>query len=109
LTWSLARGSDLPNPGSGLDGLRLRSGNWLLVYNDTNDKRNSLAVSLSDDEGATWKWTRHLERHEQGQYHYPAVIQSRDGLIHVAYSYFVSEGKTIKHVTMNEHWLREGR
>lgn len=108
LSWTVAHGSELPNPGSGLDGLRLDNGHWLLVFNDTPDGRNSLAVSVSDDEGATWKWTRHLEKQEQGQYHYPAVIQSRDGLIHIAYSYFVAEGKTMKHTTVNEDWIRQG-
>ena len=106
LSWTVARGNELPNPGSGLDGVRLRDGHWLLVYNDTTDGRHSLAVSVSDDEGATWKWTRHLEKHDDGQFHYPAVIQSDDGMIHVVYSYFVAEGKTMKHVALNEEWIR---
>ena len=53
-------------PGSGLDAVRLANGNWLLIYNDTLRGRASLAVSLSDDEGKTWKWTRHLEKHDDG-------------------------------------------
>jgi predicted neuraminidase len=105
LSWTVAKASELPNPGSGLDGLRLANGHWLLVYNDTVSNRNSLAVSISEDEGRTWKWTRHLERHQSGQYHYPAVIQSKDGRIHFVYSYFVEGGKTIKHVVVNEAWL----
>jgi len=43
--------------------VRLANGHWLLVRNDTIRGRNSLAVSISDDEGKTWKWTRHLEKH----------------------------------------------
>ena len=65
-TWGEVTDSTLPNPGSGLDGVRLANGHWLLVYNDTNRGRNSLAVSMTDDEGRSWKWTRHLERHESG-------------------------------------------
>jgi len=57
-----------------------------LVYNDTTQGRQSLAISLSADEGRTWPWTRHLERHESGSYHYPAVIQGADGMIHTVYS-----------------------
>ena len=87
---------------------RLQSGNWLLVYNDTRRGRNSLAVSLSADEGATWKWTRHLEKQELGSYHYPAVIQAKDGNIHVVYSYFVKEGKSMKHARFNEAWVKQG-
>ena len=100
--------TDLPNPGSGLDGVRLRNGHWVLVYNDTTNKRNSLAVSLSEDEGRSWKWTRHLEQEPTGSYHYPAVIQARDGRIHVVYSYFVKAGQTIKHATFSasEEWCK---
>jgi predicted neuraminidase len=106
ITWSDVTQIDLPNPGSGLDGVRLASGNWLLVYNDTTDGRNSLAVSISDDEGQSWRWTRHLEKEESGAYHYPAVIQGSDGAIHVVYSYFVEEGKSMKHAAFNEGWVR---
>lgn len=108
ISWTVAGMSELPNPGSGLDGLRLSDGHWLLVYNDTTEGRHSLAVSISSDEGRTWKWTRHLERHEQGAYHYPAVIQSRDGTIHVVYSYFVEGGKSMKHVAFTEEWVQQG-
>ena len=96
------------NPGSGLDGIRLQNGHWLLVYNDTVDGRNSLAVSISADEGRSWKWTRHLEQHESGAYHYPAVTQGKDGRIHVVYSYFVEKGKSMKHAAFSEDWVRRG-
>ncbi|NOX56947.1 MAG: exo-alpha-sialidase, partial [Planctomycetes bacterium] len=108
VTWGPVGETALPNPGSGLDGVRLVNGHWVLVYNDTTDGRNSLAISLSDDEGRTWKWTRHLEKHPTGSYHYPAVIQGRDGTIHVVYSYFVTGGKSMKHVAINEAWIRAG-
>lgn len=108
ISWGPVGESDLPNPGSGLDGVRLHSGRWLLVYNDTTEGRRSLAVSMSDDEGRTWKWTRHLERHETGAYHYPAVIQGRDGTIHAVYSYFVEGGKSMKHAAFNEAWVCAG-
>jgi predicted neuraminidase len=107
-TWGPVGVAELPNPGSGLDGVRLTNGHWLLVYNDTTEGRHSLAVSLSEDEGRTWKWTRHLERHEKGSYHYPAVIQAPDETIHVVYSYFVEGGKSMKHAALNEAWVKAG-
>ncbi|HEY3392100.1 MAG TPA: sialidase family protein [Lacipirellulaceae bacterium] len=106
ITWGPVTATDLPNPGSGLDGVRLENGHWLLVYNDTVSGRNSLAVSISDDEGKTWKWTRHLEKHAQGSYHYPSVIEGRDGTIHAVYSYFVDGGKSMKHAAFNEAWVQ---
>jgi predicted neuraminidase len=108
MSWGPVGVGELPNPGSGLDGVRLANGHWALVYNDAERGRNSLAVSLSDDEGRTWKWIRHLERHDAGSYHYPTVIQSRDGQIHVVYSYFVADGKSMKHAAFNEAWVRAG-
>jgi predicted neuraminidase len=127
-TWTPVEDSDLPNPGSGAEVIVLASGAWALVYNDLERDRYSLAVSLSEDEGRTWRWTRHIERdaepsdpQQRGQYHYPSIIQARDGTLHVTYSYFLpparaakdAEGrlvrKSIKHAHFNEAWVRESR
>lgn len=107
LTWGPVGTSELPNPGSGLDGMTLKDGHWLLVYNDTTEERHSLAVSLSSDEGRTWKWTRHLEHHDSGRYHYPAVTQGSDETIHAVYSYHVKGGETMKHAAFNVAWIKE--
>ncbi len=108
ISWGAVGTIDLPNPGSGLDAVRLANGHWVMIYNDTTSGRNSLAVSISTDEGRTWPHTRHLEKQEQGSYHYPAVIQGKDGLIHFVYSYFVDEGKSMKHAVANEEWVLAG-
>ena len=108
MTWGRVGATDFLNPGSGLDAVKLKNGNWVIVYNDTVKGRSSLAVSISDDEGKSWKWTRHLEKQDQGQFHYPAVIQGRDGMVHVVYSYFVSAGKSMKHTAIDEAWVKNG-
>ncbi len=118
VTWSLPRDSDLPNPGSGAEVIRLSNGYWALAYNDTERGRHSLAVSVSDDEGRTWRWTRHLELDQRaqgaGSFHYPSIIQARDGTLHVSYSYFLNhlpEGaprKSIKHAAFNLEWVQAG-
>jgi predicted neuraminidase len=105
MTWGPVGMAELPNPGSGLDAVRLQSGAWLLVYNDTTSGRSSLAVSRSLDEGRTWPVTRHLERHDAGQFHYPAVIQARNGRIHVVYSDFTADGKGMRHAEFEEAWF----
>jgi len=107
-SWGPVGVCELPNPGSGLDGIRLANDNWVLVYNDTISGRNRLAVSLSIDEGRTWKFTRHLEDQPQGSFHYPAITQGKDGTIHVVYSYFVQQGKSMKHAAFNEAWIEAG-
>ncbi len=105
LTWSPVVSTEFPNPGSGIEVLRLADGNIVLVYNDcVDDPRNSLVVSMSDDEGETWKWTRHIEQVEgEGRFDYPSVIQSHDGRLHVTFSYNL---KTIKHVSFTEDWIK---
>jgi predicted neuraminidase len=115
VTWTTAEDTEIPNPGSSLEGTVLRDGRWLLVHNDTERLRNSLVVAMSDDEGKTWKWRRHLELDKSerpGQYHYPSIIQGKDGAIHVTYSYFVNlpEGqrKSIKHANFNAAWVEQG-
>ena len=107
--------------------LVLRNGDWILIYNDLESGRYSLAVSVSEDEGRTWPWRRHLERdpassdeEQLGQYHYPSIIQAADGTLHATYSYFAppasaqkdGEGrllrKAIKHAHFNEAWIKVG-
>jgi len=112
LTWGEVYLSELPNPGAGIDGVVLADGRWVLIYNDQKEGRNSLAVSISEDEGQTWKYTRHLEKHDSGSYHYPTIIQGRDGTLHAVYSYFVregdQEGKSMKHAAFNTAWIEQG-
>jgi len=109
VTWSPVQDSELPNPGSGADIVTLRNGHWVLAYNDTEDGRHSLAVSLSTDEGKTWPHTRHLERGEPDgpmSAAYPSIVQGRDASLHVVYSYRQRRrGQTIKHVRFTETWL----
>ena len=110
VTWTPARDTDIPNPGTSLEAIRLRNGDWIMVYNDLERGRYSLVAAISDDEGATWKWKRHLDGSPReafdDEYHYPSVIQAKDGWIHVTYSYFVPGGKAIKHVRFDEDWVK---
>ena len=123
-TWSEVSDTDLPNPGSGAEVIALRNSDWVLIGNDTERGRSSLAVQISDDEGKSWKWKRHLELDptgpEAGSYHYPSIIQARDGTLHASYSYHLgkkdvaldAEGeparKTIKHAHFNAAWVKQG-
>jgi predicted neuraminidase len=107
ITWTIATSSELLNPGSGLDAVRLRNGHWVLICNDTTSGRSKLTLLLSDDEGKSWKWSRSLEDHASGQYHYPVIIQGHDEKLHVVYSYFVEAGKTMKYVRLDENWITQ--
>src|SRR5215472_9260002 len=111
-TWTGAKDTEIPNPGSSLEAIALKNGDWLMVYNDLDNGRWSLVAAISDDEGATWKWRRHLdgspERESKNEYHYPSVIQASDSAIHLTYSYFTDAGKSIKHVRLSEDWVKAG-
>jgi len=112
VSWTFARDTEIPNPGTSIEVIRLADGNWAGVYNDLERGRYSLVAAMSDDEGATWKWKRHLDgnpaKQINSQFHYPSVIQAKDGFLHVTYSYFVPEGKSIKHARLNEDWIKAG-
>ncbi|WP_372948154.1 ChbG/HpnK family deacetylase [Mariniphaga sp.] len=107
-TWSVSKKTDIPNPGASVEAIPLTDGHWLMVYNDLEDGRNRLAVSLSDDEGATWKWKRYLEYEPKGKgsFSYPTAIQTKDGRVHVTYSHHTSEGKSINHVSFMPEWVK---
>ncbi len=123
-TWSDVTDSELPDPGAGLEIIGLANGNWVVVNNDTERGRHSLCVRLSDDEGRSWKWSRHLERDapdgDSGRYGYPSIIQARDGTLHATYSIQLKPSlaqkdgqgkpahKAIKHAHFNEAWIRAG-
>lgn len=103
-TWSPPEQTDLPNPNAGTDLVGLASGRIALVYNDSPKERTPLTVALSDDGGESFPAKRDLED-APGEYSYPAVIQARDGRIHVTYTY---RRETIKHVSVTEDWVLAG-
>lgn len=113
--WSIARDTNIPNPGAGFDMTTLETGEWVMVYNDTEDGRFDLTVAISDDEGKSWKWKKQLEHDNRGEKatssHYPAIIQGVDGIIHVVYSFHHKdreEGphKTIKYASFPISWVK---
>jgi predicted neuraminidase len=113
-TWSMVKDAELPNPGAAADIVTLDNGHWVLIYNDTEDGRHSLAVALSEDGGQTWPWKRRLEFDESSTprtAHYPAIIPGRDGRLHVSYSYHLptqdgAERKTIKYAVFSAPWIK---
>ncbi len=100
-TWGKMTLTDLPNPNSGTDAVTLADGRHLLVYNHSTTGRSPLNVAVSKD-GTTWDAAVALER-EPGEFSYPAVIQARDGLIHVTYTW---NRRRIKHVVIDPKTMR---
>ncbi len=95
-TWSPMSATALPNPNSGIDAVTLRNGSHLLVYNHTPSRRSPLNVAVSPD-GKGWQAALVLEN-QPGEYSYPAVIQTADGLVHSTYTW---HRKRIRHVVID--------
>lgn len=110
-TWSALTPSTMPNNSSGLDAVTLKDGRHLLVYNHVlpdsswkNGKgpRTPLNVAISKD-GKNWFAAAILEDSPISQYSYPAVIQTKDGMVHIVYTW---RRKRIKHVQLDPSKLK---
>ena len=101
-TWSPITATHLPNPNSGTDAVSLHDERQLLVYNHTLKRapfpsnRSVLNVAVSED-GKKWNPVLTLEQ-SKGEYSYPAVIQTRDGLVHITYTW---KRESIRHVVVD--------
>jgi predicted neuraminidase len=95
-TWSPMSATPLPNPNSGIDAVTLRNGSHLLVYNHTTSSRSPLNIAVTRD-GKSWQAALILES-QPGEYSYPAVIQTADGLVHSTYTW---RRKRIRHVMID--------
>ena len=91
-TWQPLTPLPLPNPNAGIDGVTLSDGTSLLVYNplqmgvDWYNGRNKLSLALSSD-GIHWTEKLVLEDRKEGEFSYPAIIQSRSGKIYLTYTF----------------------
>lgn len=106
-TWSTAEATTLPNPGARVALLKLDSGALVLAYNPSNtgQGRDTLRVALSDDDGKTWPQWFDVENSPGSEFSYPWLTQSRDGMVHLAYTH---KRMSMRHVVFNEAYVREG-
>ena len=105
-TWSKLQLIDTPNNNSGIDAVTLQDGTFAMICNDwpiepTKEKgaRTPLSILRSAD-GIHWNHWITLEDSPILQYSYPSIIQSRDGNIHVVYTW---RRQRIKHVELKVH------
>ena len=100
-TWSKLQLIDTPNNNSGLDAVTLQDGSFAMICNHwpiEPDKekgaRTPLALLKSKD-GIHWEHWMTLEDSPISQYSYPSIIQTKDGHIHVVYTW---RRERVKHV-----------
>lgn len=106
-TWTACEPTTLPNNNAGIEAWRLKSGRIAIVYNPQTSGRDHLAISLSEDHGVTWPYTRILERDTASngaEFSYPSVREDRNekGVLHVSYTYLRD---TIKYSKVTEDWI----
>jgi predicted neuraminidase len=102
-SWAAAQKTGIPNTASA-ELLNLKDGRWAFVGNDEDDGRYRLSLYISDDEGKTWKSRISLENHpkNEGNFSYPGMCQTADGILHITYSYHESSrSKSIKYVALD--------
>jgi predicted neuraminidase len=116
----------LPNNNASIQAAGLPSGRIAMVFNhfSANDdpdravwptRRYPLTIALSEDEGRTWPYMRHIDpgdgffgsANEDGNRvcAYPTVVAGPEGEIHVAYSY--RGRQCIKYVRVTDDWIRD--
>lgn len=99
--WERTDSINVVNSNSGIDALTVQKKYFLLVNNplpqgkDWFNGRNVLDVEYSKD-GVKWQKLFDLENQTEGEFSYPAIIQTNDGRIHVVYTY---NRKYIKYVS----------
>ncbi|WP_293946287.1 MULTISPECIES: sialidase family protein [unclassified Sphingobacterium] len=102
-TWEPWQATNLLNPNSATDAIRLKNGLFMIVYNpaiagkDWWEGRTKLRVAISKN-GLQWKDALVLENGVKGdEYSYPTIIQDNSGLIHITYTW---NRKNIKHIVV---------
>jgi predicted neuraminidase len=122
--WTSPHPTSLPNNNASIQATRLQNGHLVIVFNNAQATRERgkaqtaarriLSVALSTDDGRTWPWIRDLEDKqsppailplEDPEYSYPAIMQSKDGMIRTAYTF---RRETIKYMTFDEEWIKHG-
>lgn len=96
-SWGKMSLLDVPNPNSGTDAVTLQDGAHLLICNPVESGRSPLVVMASED-GVRWQQVLVLEDEPKMEFSYPAVIQDKQGKVHITYTW---KRRNIKHVVVD--------
>ncbi len=111
LSWSAVEKTTLPNPGAGIIGLTLKDKELLLAFNNDERERDDISLAISNNHGQSWKHARTIEENKlpvpdkSKQFSYPWLLQTKNGNIHLLYTWHKSH---IKHIIFNTAWLKQG-
>jgi predicted neuraminidase len=127
-SWTAPERTILPNNNASIQATRLASGNIAMIFNKVSSgdddaskslwlpQRYPVTVAISEDEGNSWPYMRHIDtsddfcgeknEHLNRRCEYPRILQTRDGRLHMAYSY--RDRQCMKYVCVTEDWVRHG-
>ena len=69
----------------------------MLIYNHTAKGRSPLNLAVSKD-GKTWEAALIFEDEPKREFSYPAIIQTKDGLVHITYTW---KRAKVKHIVLD--------
>lgn len=112
--WSVPEATNLPNPDSAIDAVRLNDGRILLAYNDDGTIRNPLSIAVSDDPaerdgegsfpaGGAFRKLRDIDNELGQDFSYPSLVRARDGTFYLTYTWHYRSA--IKCVHFDANWL----
>ncbi len=109
LEFTAPRRSNLPNPDSAIDAVRVAGHGLLMVYNHSEVARHILALAVSEGDPGHWTRIHDLEHAEAGEgqlFSYPSILRDQAGRTHIVYTHNRTH---IKHVMFNDAWLADAR
>lgn len=80
-TWTPIYKTNLPNPNSGIDLVKLKNGTLVLAYNSSGNNwgpRYPMSIAVSKDNGKTWESTDIEQGKEGDEFSYPAIVERND-------------------------------
>lgn len=106
-SWSELSDTHLPNPDAAVS-VTGNSDGIVLAFNDSAKHRNPLSIAISTDQGRNWKKIADIEASElreddnKDEFSYPYIIQSRDGIYHLVYTW---KREKVAYVSFNKAWI----
>lgn len=111
-SWTAAKQTALPNYDKPVSVARLSGKHLLMVHNGARpreaDPGRRLMLSVSDDEGETWRPLYYFDLDTQRgmRAHYPWLMSGPGGLYHLLFTYSnVRDGSQLMHVRFSRDWI----
>lgn len=101
--WGKPSETNVANPDSPVDALRLVDGRILLAANDDVKARNPLSIFVSEDNGQSFRKRRDVESEHGEEFAYPSLIGARDGTFFLSYTWHKRAAIKVAH--FNAEWL----